>query len=43
MDPRVELHVPSEVELVCEEIDVAQRLGLWSKVLCPVPFIEYFL
>ena len=42
VDPAVELHVAPEVELVRDEVEIAQVLGLAREVLLPVPLVEHF-
>ena len=42
-DLRIKLHVSPEIELLGDELCIAQSLGLRGEVFCPVPFIQEFL
>ena len=42
-DRAAELHVPAQVELVGDVVQVFQRVGLRGEVLLPVPFLHQLL
>ena len=42
-DRAAELHVPAQVELVGDVVQVFQRVGLRGEMLLPVPFLHQFL
>ena len=42
-DRAAELHVPAQVELVGDMVQVFQRVGLGGEMLLPVPFLHQLL
>ena len=40
LDRATELHVPAQVELVGDAVEVFERVGLWGEMLLPVPFLQ---